>query len=174
MKSPFKDDCLGIHFAANVLIATSLLWLLLQHFGRLNPIWAISSMVAASDPKVDQAWKLFRGRVINAMVGCAVGLLFLCIGGSRAWTLPLALAVTVLLSTYVVRIQLMWRQAPITAAIVIASELEKHSKMTSLQIGMRRVGEVLLGCIVGVVVSWLMSKVWPPPGAKPAISGAKT
>ena len=166
MKNPFKGDWLGVHFAANVLIATSLLWLLLQHVARLNPIWAISSMIAASDPKVDQAIKTFRGRIINALVGCAVGLLFLSMGGSRVWKLPLALAVTVLLSTYVVRIQLMWRQAPITAAIVIASELEQHSKITSTQIGVRRVGEVLLGCVVGVMVSWVMARIWPVPEAK--------
>jgi len=173
VKNPFKDDWLGVHFATNVFIATSLLWLLLQHFARLNPIWAISSMIAASDPKVDQAMKTFRGRVINALVGCAVGLLFLSMGGSRIWKLPLALAVTVLLSTYVVRIQLMWRQAPITAAIVIASELEKHTKMNSMQIGIRRVGEVLLGCVVGVIVSWVMAKVWPPPPGKKGDSPPK-
>ena len=173
MKNPFKDDWLGVHFAANVLIATSLLWLLLEHLARLNPIWAISSMIAASDPKVDQAMKTFRGRVINALVGCAVGLLFLSMGGSRVWKLPLALAVTVLLSTYVVRIQMMWRQAPITAAIVIASELEQHSKTTSMQIGIRRVGEVLLGCVVGVIVSWVMAKVWPPSPARKEGSAAK-
>ena len=76
-------------------------------------------MIAASDPKVEQAVRTFRSRIINALVGCAVGLLFIVIGGPREWTLPLALSVSVLVSSYVVRIQLMWRQAPITAAIVI-------------------------------------------------------
>ena len=68
------------------------------------------------------------------------------LGGSREWKLPLALAVTVLLSTYVVRVQVMWRQAPITAAIVIAAGMTHNSELTALEIGARRVGEVLLGC----------------------------
>jgi hypothetical protein len=72
-------------------------------------------------PVIKQAAKTFRGRIINALLGCAVGLTFLVLGGSREWKLPLALAVTVLLSTYVVRVQVMWRQAPITAAIVMAA-----------------------------------------------------
>ena len=55
------------------------------------------------------------------LVGCAVGLIFLLIGGSSEWKLPLALAVTVLISSYLIRVQTMWRQAPITAAMVIAS-----------------------------------------------------
>lgn len=157
-----KDDWLGVHFAVNVFVATTLLWLLLRRTAGLNPIWAISSMIAASDPVIKQAAKTFRGRIINALLGCAVGLTFLVLGGSREWKLPLALAVTVLLSTYVVRVQVMWRQAPITAAIVIASGMAHHSELTALEIGVRRVGEVLLGCVAGLVVSWLMSCLWPP------------
>ena len=114
-------------------------------------------------PVIKQAAKTFRGRIINALLGCAVGLTFLVLGGSREWKLPLALAVTVLLSTYVVRVQVMWRQAPITAAIVIAAGMTHHSELTALEIGVRRVGEVLLGCVMGLVVSWLMSKLWPVP-----------
>ena len=102
-------------------IGTTLLWLLLRHAGRLSPIWAITSMIAASDPVIKQAAKTFRGRIINALLGSVVGLFFLVAGGSSEWKLPNALAVTVLLSTYVVRVQVMWRQAPITAAIIIAS-----------------------------------------------------
>jgi uncharacterized membrane protein YccC len=168
-----KDDWLGVHFAVNVFIATTLLWLILRHAAGLNPIWAISSMVAASDPVIKQAAKTFRGRIINALLGCAVGLTFLVLGGSREWKLPLALAITVLLSTYVVRVQVMWRQAPITAAIVIASGMAHHSELTALEIGVRRVGEVLLGCVMGLLVSWAMSIVWPAPGAKQEKTGAK-
>jgi uncharacterized membrane protein YccC len=119
-------------------------------------------MIAASDPVIKQAAKTFRGRIINALLGCSVGLLFLVLGGSREWKLPLALAVTVLLSTYVVRVQVMWRQAPITAAIVIAAGMTHHSELTAVEIGVRRVGEVLLGCVMGLLVSWFMSVVWPP------------
>jgi uncharacterized membrane protein YccC len=161
-----KDDLLGVHFALNVFIATTLLWLLLRRAAGLNPIWAISSMIAASDPIIKQAAKTFRGRVINALLGCAVGLTFLILGGSSEWKLPLALAVTVLLSTYVVRVQVMWRQAPITAAIVIAAGMTHHSELTALEIGVRRVGEVLLGCLMGLAVSWLMTVMWPPTHQK--------
>ena len=88
--------------------ADLLLWIILHLYARLNPIWAISSMIAASHPDVKQAVKTFWGRITNAAVGCVVGLLFLVIGGSNDWELPIALAVTVLLSTYVVRTQGSW------------------------------------------------------------------
>jgi len=57
----------------------------------------------------------------------------------------------------------MWRQAPITAAIVVASGIEHHTREVSIEIGLRRVAEVLFGCLVGLAVSWVSSKIWPLP-----------
>ena len=31
--------------------------------------------------------------------------------------------------------------------------------------GMRRVAEVLFGCVVGIAVAWLLSRLWPLPEA---------
>jgi len=76
--------------------------------------------------------------------------------------LPLAIAVTVLLSSCVVRVQTMWRQAPISAAFVISARLEYHSIKHGLIAGVGRMNEVLFGCVVGIVVS-SVSIVWPLP-----------
>jgi len=67
----------------------------------------------------------------------------------------------------------MWRQAPITAALIIAAGLSHHSKLTGLEIGVRRVAEVLLGCIVGLVITWLMSRIWPLAASAPAAATTK-
>jgi uncharacterized membrane protein YccC len=133
----------------------------------LNPIWAISAMLASSDPHVNVALTHVRSRLINAVLGCAIGLTFLllrgAVGGTGYWSLPLALAVTAFISSYIVRVPVMWRQAPITAAIIVASGIEQHSEKLSIEIGLRRVGEVLFGCVVGLAVSWALSKIWPLP-----------
>ena len=68
---------------------------------------------------------------------------------------------SVLVSSYVIHIQTMWRQAPITAAIVIAAGLTHHSKLTGVEQGLHKVAEVIFGCLVGLVVTWAMSKIWP-------------
>jgi uncharacterized membrane protein YccC len=156
-----QGDLLGVRFAVNVFIASAVLWYILRHIADTNPIWAIASMIAAADPQVGEAKRMFRSRMINVLVGCAIGLLFLVVGGAKEWKLPLALAVAVLISSYVVRIQTMWRQAPITAAIVIAAGLMHESKMTGVEHGLHKVAEVILGCLMGLAVSWLMSKLWP-------------
>jgi len=154
-------DLLGVRFAVNVCIASAILWYILRHIAETNPIWAIASMIAAADPQVAEAERMFRSRMINVLVGCAVGLVFLLVGGAKEWKLPLALGVSVLISSYVIRIQTMWRQAPITAAIVIAAGLVNQSKMSGVEHGIHKVAEVILGCVMGLVVSWAMSRVWP-------------
>jgi uncharacterized membrane protein YccC len=157
---PVRHDLLGVRFAVNVAIASAIVWYVLRYIADTNPIWAIASMVASSEPVVKEAARMFRSRLINVSIGCVVGLTFLLIGGAREWKLPLALAVTVLISSYLIHVQTMWRQAPITAAMVIASGVE-HSKMTGVEHGLHKVGEVIFGCLVGVGVSWLMARVWP-------------
>ena len=164
-----KGDMHGIHYAVSMFIATAVLWVCVHELAEANPVWAISSMVATSDPLMKTAVLTFRSRIINTLVGCVIGLLFIAAGGTRVITLPLAMAATVLVSSYIVRIQTMWRQAPITAAFVIAAGLEHHTRRGGLQAGVLRMGEVLFGCVIGLVVAWLVSVVWPLPEPGPAI-----
>jgi len=157
----WEDDLVGVRFSANVFISSILVWFTLSLFNVANPIWALSSMVASSEPEVKQGIDMFRSRLINTLVGSAIGLGALLLGEPAPWVLPFALALAVLLSSYVVRIKVMWRQAPITAAVVIAGSLSAHSRMGGIESGLRRVAEVIFGCVVALAVSWLMARVWP-------------
>jgi uncharacterized membrane protein YccC len=74
--------------------------------------------------------------------------------------LPVAIGATVLLSSYIIRVKTMWRQAPITAAVVIAAGVFGGSAQAGIGHGLHKVGEVLFGCLVGLAVSWTMSKIW--------------
>ncbi len=163
---PVRHDLLGVRFAVNVCIASAIVWVVLRHIADTNPIWAIASMIASSEPVVKEAARMFRSRLINVLTGGVIGLAFLAVGGANEWKLPLALAVAVLVSSYVIHIQTMWRQAPITAAIVIASGVEHHSKVTGVEHGLHKVAEVIFGCLVGLLVSWAMSRIWPLKAAK--------
>ena len=166
-----EDDLVGVRFALNVFIGTTIVWVVLKLIADTNPIWAIASMIAASDPQVKQAIRTFRGRIINALVGCAVGLFFLAIGVWTPLKLPIALAASVLISSYVVKVQVMWRQAPITAAIVIAGSLTHDSKLIGMEHGVHKVGEVIFGCVIGLLVSLAMSRVWPIHERKDPLAG---
>ncbi len=156
-----SHDLVGVRFALNVLIASAILWYLLRHVADTNPIWAIASMVASSEPQVKEARRMFVSRITNVSIGCVVGLVLIVTGGAEEWKVPLALAIAVLVSSYLIHVQTMWRQAPITAALVVSSGLMHESKVTGIESGLHKVAEVVVGCLIGVGVSWLMSKVWP-------------
>ena len=168
------EHLLGMRFAINAFIATTIVWFTLQALGVRNPIWAIASMMAAADPEPTEARRMFRCRILNVLVGCAVGFGTLMLGNSD-WMLPFAIAVAVLISSYLVRIKTMWRQAPITAAIVLAAGITQGTRAAGFESGLYKVGEVIFGCLVGLVVSWLMSKVWlvKPPVAEVEAAGKK-
>jgi hypothetical protein len=154
------ENLLGFRFAINVAISSTIVWMGVKLFGDNHPIWAIASLMASSDPQPIEARRMFRSRLINVLVGCAVGLIFVVVAGAHDWVLPIALATTVVISSSVVRIKTMWRQAPITAAIVIAASITSNSTLLGVQQGVYKVVEVIFGCFVGLIVSWLMSKVW--------------
>jgi uncharacterized membrane protein YccC len=161
------EHLLGIRFAINAFIATTIVWFTLRALGVGNPIWAIASMVAAADPEPIEARRMFFCRLVNVLVGCVVGFGMLLIGGGSDWLIPFALALTVLISSYVVRVKTMWRQAPITAAIVLAAGISQGAKAAGVESGLRKVGQVIFGCVIGMLVSYAMSKVWlvkPPAG----------
>jgi len=153
----------AFRFAANVFIGSTIVWAVLSRFEGVSPIWAIAAMIASADPQVDVARRMIRSRLINVFVGAVVGLAFLLAPGSTPWKLPFALAVTVLISSYVLRITTMWRQAPITAALVIATGLARQSTEAGFNAALLKVAEVVFGCLVGVTVSWLLSRLAPIP-----------
>jgi uncharacterized membrane protein YccC len=161
-----EDDLRGVRFAVNVFVGTTALWILMDHLAGINPIWAIAAMIATSEPVMGNALRMARASLINTTVGCAVALGVLLTGGSSEWKLPIAISITVIISSYFVRIPTMWTQAPITASIVIAAGLTQHSKLTGAEQALNRIGEVFLGCLAGIAVSWTMAHVWRLSGSR--------
>src|SRR5688572_27889325 len=154
------EHLLAIRFSINVAIATPVVWVTLKSIGDSNPIWEIDTVVSVSNPQREEANRMFKAGLSKGMVGYIDGLIFLLVGGTADWLLPLALATTVLISSFIIRIKTMWRQAPITAAVVIAAGVIEGTKAAGIEHGLHKVAEVIFGCFVGLIVSWLMSKVW--------------
>lgn len=156
-----EDDFLGIRYAVLIFVAATLLWMILELGANTNPVWAISSMVAVVDPHLKAALSTFHGRILNTLIGCSMGLLFLAIGTETQWKLPLVLAATVLVSSYVLHVESSWRMAPTNAAFVIATMLTHDSTIGAMEAGLKRTAEVVLGCLVGLAVSWVFARIWP-------------
>jgi hypothetical protein len=51
---------IGMRFAINVALGTAIVWHTLRALDDANPIWAVASMIAASDPEPDEARRISR------------------------------------------------------------------------------------------------------------------
>jgi hypothetical protein len=47
--------------------------------------------------------------------------------------------------------------------LIVASGLSHHSTAAGVEQGLLKVAEVVFGCLVGLLVSGLMSRLWPLP-----------
>ncbi len=85
------DDLVGVHYAVSIFIATTVLWIVVKEIGDANPIRAISSMVATSDPNAKVGLSTFRDRILNTLLGCFVGIA-VAWAMAQVWPLPEARA----------------------------------------------------------------------------------
>jgi uncharacterized membrane protein YccC len=145
----------GLELAVRILIGAGLVWLLVKSLGHRDPLWAMISVVIVSDAELDATVKAFRGRAVNTIIGCAVGLGFLYVLGPASWSILLAMSAAVLISTssrYTVNA---WRIAPVTVVLVMMPGILQGSRVAGTPIAITRTVEVLLGSAVAVIVSWL-------------------
>ena len=169
-----RGDPVGVHYAVRILVGGTALWILLHYLADTNPVWAISSIIACTEPHLQSTRINFQARLANTCIGGVMGLVFVLVAGPRHVVLPLALGATVLVSFYVFEVPGYWRIAPTTAALVVASSLEHESRRIGLQVSVHRVAEVMLGSFMAVVVAFVMAKIWEPPPAKAEGGAAKS
>lgn len=163
MRLPWLRHVEGLRYAVDIFLGTAILWVFLRGIGDRNPVWAIISCIVVSDPDLRIAKSSLVSRLLNTLTGCATGILFLVVFGPKDWMLPPALAFTVLICTNLVRTPGSWRIAPATSALVITAALVEQSSFIGFEQAFRRAGEVLLGSLVALLISWMMSKIWTVP-----------
>ena len=100
-----EDDWLGVRFALNVFIGTTALWVLLKVVADTNPLWAIASMIAASEPGGEERDAHVPRRHHQRGGGVRGRLAVLVLGERAEWKLPIAMSLAVIVSSYLVRIQ---------------------------------------------------------------------
>src|SRR5262249_24241505 len=86
-----RHDAMGLHYAVRICIGTTAVWLLLRSVGDADAIWAVISVIVATEPQMQTAVFAFMSRIVNTVIGCTIGLTFLLVAGPEVWVLPLAL-----------------------------------------------------------------------------------
>ncbi len=147
----------GLRYAIRMLISGLIVWLILAVALKVDPLWGLISSVVVTEVKVESAWNAFVSRLLNTAIGSLVALGFLKFAGASEWSVLVAMAVSVIVSSDLVKVPISWRIAPITTAIVMLPAYASHSTHAGLTAALQRTGEVLVGSAVAVAVSYATS-----------------
>lgn len=140
---------LVIH-AARTALAASLCWWLAQRFGLHDGYWGAISAVIVLQSNFGATISASRDRLLGTLIGAAFGFAFSWFG-SLPWNYILALLAAVILCGL-----LGMRNSSRLAGVTITIVMLVHSVGTHWDLPLIRVGQVLLGIIVAILVSTLV------------------
>jgi uncharacterized membrane protein YccC len=153
------------------LMGAAIVWLIAKHFAHHDPLWGMISVVIVSDTEVHAALTAFRGRVLNTLTGCVIGLTCLYAFGPQSWSILIAMAVAVLISSNFALTVQVWRIAPVSVAIVMMPGLLMESRTAGIPVAISRTVWVLAGSAIAVGVSYffvLVRRFWRARRGSPA------
>lgn len=156
---PSAPTSSGWQYAVRILIGCVIVWLI---FGRLhdpNPLWALISVIIVTEPDLSAAFAAFNSRVVNTLIGCAVGLALLYVLGASYCSILFGIIVSVIISTKFIRIPGSWRVAPVTVVILMVPTVSGMDRHAELMIGINRMEEVLLGSAVALLITYASSMI---------------
>jgi uncharacterized membrane protein YccC len=149
----------GFQYALRILIGGVIVWIVLDRLNHHNPLWAIISVITVTEPAIGPALLAFYSRIVNTLIGCAVGLFFLFFLGPAIWWVLLGIGVSIVICTQVIHVPVSWRIAPITVAIVMTPSILTASRAAGLPTAVERTEEVLLGSAVALLVTYSFSRL---------------
>src|SRR5260370_30267796 len=90
----------GVQYAVRILIGCVIVRFVLQRIHHPNPLWALISVITVTEPELSAAFLAFNSRLVNTLIGCAVGLSFLYLLGPSYWSILLGIIVSAILCTH--------------------------------------------------------------------------
>src|SRR6267378_1835827 len=145
----------GWQYAVRILIGCVIVRFVLQRIHHPNPLWALISVINVTEPELSAAFLAFNSRLVNTLIGCAVGLSFLYLLGPSYWSILLGIIVSVILCTHFIRVPGSWRVAPVTVAILMTPTVLGGGREAGLAVAIDRTEEVLLGSAAALLITYV-------------------
>ena len=140
-------------YASRIISGCLIVWWSLDAVGATSKIFALISVIVVSEPDPDLLRQSAVSRILNTIIGGALGLLGMYLLGINLLSLIVALTLSVLISTSFKNYPTSWKLAPATAAIVIVPAITAHENYKlAMQVALERTGEVMYGCLVAFVL----------------------
>lgn len=145
-------------YASKALIGCVIAWYGLQSLGIDNPIWAVITVMLVSDPDFNTTRELAQARIINTIIGCAVGLSMLLVFGYSPQLALVAMALTVLIVTSIPQYPTNWRLAPVTVLILMDAGRLAANHTQEVHYALLRGAEIGVGCVIAMILALIYSR----------------
>ena len=156
MSEYFSINRKSLLYVFRVLLGCTIVWWSLYYLHDDKKMWALISVIMISEPDFDIVRSGTVSRMINTVVGCAIGLFFIYVAGASFLSLLAALGVSVFISTSFKKYPASWKLAPVTVVIVMVPTLmDQLSLRDDTVIALTRTGEVLYGTLVAFALAGL-------------------
>src|SRR5512146_1580820 len=136
--------------AAKTALAAGLCWWLALRFGWHDGYWGSISAIIVLQSNVGSTVTASRDRLIGTLIGAALGFLF-SLFGVVPWNFILAVLVAIIICGL-----LGLRNSSRLAGVTIAIVMLVHKEGPRLGLALDRVGEVILGIVVALLVTTLV------------------
>ena len=136
--------------AAKTALAAGLCWWLALRFGWRDGYWGSISAIIVLQSNVGSTVTASRDRLIGTLIGAALGFLF-SLFGVIPWNFILALLAAIIICGL-----LGLRNSSRLAGVTIAIVMLVHKEGPRLGLALDRVGEVILGIVVALLVTTLV------------------
>ena len=145
-----------ISFAIRIVIGCIIVWWTLDYFHDAKKIWALISVIVVSDPNFNAVRDNAKSRLVNTLVGCMIGLVFIWFFGIGFASMMVAVTISVLVSTSFKNYPTSWKLAPATVVIVmIPPPMGNETIHDAMALALSRTGEVLYGSLIAFLLGLL-------------------
>ncbi len=145
-------------YAFRILLGGVIVWWSLDRLGDDKKIFGIISVIVVSEPDIALLRESAVSRIINTLIGSALGLACMHFMGINFGSLIVAVTSSVLVSTSFKKYPASWKLAPVTVAIIIIPAItENENYNIAMQVALERTGEVLYGSLVAFILGLVFS-----------------
>ncbi|GGF06326.1 FUSC family protein [Hymenobacter cavernae] len=166
MKQYVSFTTMSLLYAFRTVLGCAIVWLLFNWLKLEKMEWALISVIIVSEPDFGNLRNAITSRIVNTVMGCAIGAVCILVVGVTVWSLLVGVTVSVLISTSFKQYPSAWKLAPATVSIVMAPAVMEHAPWReAIATALTRTGEVLLGCFVAFALGFIFSTIrrWRNP-----------
>ena len=148
----FSFNTRALLYISRIVIGCAIVWWSLYFLPDNKKLFALISVIVVTEPDITLLRDAIKSRILNTIVGCLLGLIFIHISAT-VFSMLSAISVSVIISTSFKKYPASWKLAPVTVVLVMISALSDNLTWREVSsIALSRTGEILYGSLIAFLL----------------------